>query len=358
MMNNQGGVIVEYLDRYRKRMKLNGNSIREANIKNSKMLLKQTFCDDASYTIGVYMWQLGLLQFDDYDNCQPISIRLYERNYSNANGVTIKFQTLIDTPICVGDIVYCSQSKEYLLCTEVFNINGIHWQGKFTLCNWILKWQNENGDILQYPCYVINSTQYNSGEQSNKQFTIGSSQHLVKLPCDENTVNIRTPQRFMLDKNYSNPVSYCVTQNDTTSYNYGTKGIVSITLLEHPVNYSTDRIDLGICDYKDLSNHSENTENKDKKSVIEYETNIIKSGGDIQAFKAKFYDGNVENNNIKPKWEIVCDFVDEININQKDNKIFISIDNDDYIDEDFKLIVSDENNDYQSSILITIKSLL
>ena len=98
-------------------------------------------------------------------------------------------------------------------------------------------------------CYDNNTTQYNSGESANKQFTIGSSQHSLTLPCDENTVILNNPQRFFLDKNMENPTSFVVTQNDNTSHNFGGKGLVKLTVMECAKNNETDRYDLGICDY-------------------------------------------------------------------------------------------------------------
>lgn len=360
----KGGIVVKCLDRFKVKMALTGSSIREDKINSSKMILDKTFDDDASFNLGVYFWELGLVNSEDFIDRNTIPIRLYGRKYSNANGETVKFQTLNNTPVVVGDIIYCSKSQEYFICTESFDIDGIHWQGKFTLCNWILKWQDENGDILQYPCFEINATQYNSGEQSNKLYTIGSSQHLIKLPCDENTVALRTPQRFMIDKNSVNPVTYMVTQNDTTTYNKGSKGIVLVTVLEHPVNKETDRVDLGICDYKEPSyfekdNSNSNNDNTVSKSVIEYKSKIIKSGGNAQTFVAKFYDeNNNEATDVLPMWNIVCDFSDELIVEKIDNKIMISIDNDNYVDDEFKLILSDTNGNYQSSLIVTIKSLL
>lgn len=346
------------LDKFNKKMKFSGGSLRDENIKNSKELLDATFTDDASLVLGIYMWELGL---KSYENKTPIKIRFYGRTSSNANGVTVKFQTLIDTPIIVGDIVYDSIKDKYLICTESFDIDNIHWQGKFTLCNWILKWQNKNGDILEYPCYDINSTQYNSGEQSNKHFTIGSSQHNITLPSDKNTVSLSSPQRFFLDKNTENPTSFIITQNDTTSYNYGDKGLVKITLMEFPNNSKTDRIDLGICDYFDKESLS--TNNSDdvyiSKSVILYDTSIIKSGGDYQIFTGKFFDNNGnEITDIVSKWTIICDFIDKLKIEKDNNQIKIGIDDDDYVDEEFKLVLSDDYNNYSSSLIIRIESLL
>ena len=348
------------LDKFNNKMRLSGGSLRNENIKNSQELLRETFADDASFALGIYLWELGL-KTEDYKDSESIQIRLYKKSFSSANGVVVKFQTLIDTPIIVGDIIYDSIADEYFICTESFNIDSVHYQGKFTLCNWILKWQNKNGDILEYPCHDINSTQYNSGEQSNKQFTIGSSQHMITLPCDENTVVLNSPQRFFLDKNTDNPTSFIVTQNDTTSYNYGKKGLVKITLMECANNSATDRIDLGICDY--INREEIKTDNSDNifvsKSVISYNTTIIKSGGDSQIFTGKFFDNNgKEIVGINPKWAIICDFENALEIEQSGNQISIGIDNDYYVDEEFKLILSDGNNNYSSTLIIQIESLL
>lgn len=346
------------LDKFNYKMRLSGGSLRNETIKNNQELLQEVFTDDASLALGIYKWELGLKSYDDE---ALLTIRLYKRSFSNANGVTVKFQTLIDTPIIVGDIIYDSISDEYLICTESFNIDGIHWQGKFTLCNWILKWQNKNGDILEYPCHDINSTQYNSGEQSNKQFTIGSSQHMITLPCDKNTVILSSPQRFFLDKNTENPTSFIVTQNDTTSHNYGKKGLVKVTVMECASNNATDRIDLGICDYidKELVKTDNSNNVFISKSVISYNTTVIKSGGDLQLFTGKFFDNNgKEVINIIPKWNVVCDFKNALEIYESDNGISIGIDNDNFIDEEFKLILSDVDGNYSSSLIIRIESLL
>ena len=357
---------MQCLERFNKRMSYSGGSLRKDSIFNTRELLKETFADDPSCLHNIYFWRLGLKEYR-YES--PINIRLYDRSYSAANGITIKFQTLYDTPIVIGDIVYNANENEYLICTEAFNINDIHFKGKFTLCNWILKWQQKDGTILEYPCYDMNSTQYNSGEQSNSHFTIGSSQHMLTLPSDENTVKLSNPQRFYLDKNVDNPTSFIVTQNDTTSHNYGNKGLVKLTVYECANNEDTDRPDLGICDYIDMSAGSENAGATVKepscmasKAVIEYDTSIIKSGGDSKTFIGKFYDnmGNVVTN-IVPHWTIVCDFSDKLIVKEVDNGLSIGIDDDTYIDEEFKIICSDgnkESNIIPTTLVVKIESLL
>lgn len=354
------------LDRFNKKMSYSGGSLREESIFNTRELLKETFADDPSYTLGIYFWRLGL---KEYRNESPVSIRLYGRSFSAANGVTVKFQTLYDTPVIVGDIIYDTKKDEYLICTEAFDIDGIHYKGKFTLCNWMLKWQKKDGTVLEYPCYDMNSTQYNSGEQSNRNFVIGSSQHMLTLPCDENTVELSTPQRFYLDKATNNPTTFIVTQNDTTSYNYGKKGLVKVTVYEHPNDSETDRPDLGICDYIDMSAGSKDagatvkeTCCRASKAVIEYDTTVIKSGGDSQVFVGKFYDdkGN-EVVDISPHWTVVCDFSDKLIVEEFGNCLSVGIDDDDYIDEEFKIACSDGNKEsdiISTTLIVKVESLL
>lgn len=354
---------MECLDRFNLKMDLSGGSLREENILNSKMLLDETFSDDSSFIKGIYFWKLNLKSYDDEI---PIKIRFYKRTFSQANGILIKFQTLIDTPVEIGDILYDSIADEYYICTESFNINDIHWQGKLTYCNWILKWQDESGKILEYPCNDINSTQYNSGETSNRQFTIGTSQHMILLPCDENTVKLDSPQRFFLDRNMVNPTSFIVTQNDTTSYNFGKKGIIRLTVYEYVGDTDKDRIDLEICDYKEINDintdiddeNMDDTDIKSIKAVILYDSKVIKSGGSNKKFIGKFFDDKNEVTDITPKWDVICDFKNNLDITIQDDWISIGIDDDNYIDDNFKLRLSDKDDRYFSTLIISIESLL
>lgn len=346
------------LDRFNRKMALSGSSIRNEVIKNSQELLKETFADDPSFTAGIYFWQPSTHSYADPNE---LPIRLYGRSFSNANGVVVKFQTLIDNPIVVGDMLYDSNDDEYLLCTESFNVDGVHWKGKFSLCNWILKWQNKYGDILEYPCVDINSTQYNSGEQASAKMTIGSSQHMVTLPYDENTIAIKSPQRFFLDRDTETPTSFIVTQNDNTSMFFGKKGLIKITMLECERNNDTDRPDLGICDYFEKDELKTNNADKNKviKSVISYKTTTIKSGGSKQKFVGTFVNENGEEiNGVSTNWEIICDFADSLIVNEEGNSLTIGVDDDSLIDEEFKLTLSDESGNYKSSIIIQIGSLL
>lgn len=346
------------LDKFNKKMQLSGGSLRNERLLDSKRLLNEVFKEDTSYTYGLYMWNNDIT---DYSTQRQLEIRLFNRKFSTANGTLYDFHTEITEPIVVGDVVYDSIHNEYMICTEVANINDIHYQGKFTICNWILRWQNDNGKIFNYPCQDINSTQYNSGETSNRTFTIGTSQHMLTLPCDENTVILETPKRFYLDKNPINPTSFIITQNDNTSYNYGSKGLVKLTVSQYVGVVERDRPDLGICDYIDFDNIDDDIieDTTTDSAKIIYTTTSIISGGNSKEFIAKFYNKDKDEIIKTPLWEIICDFKEELEVSQFSNQISISINNDDYVDEYFKLILYDKDDlTCSDSLIIKIDSLL
>jgi len=354
---------VNCLDKFNKRMNFSGENFNKELAISSRNYLHETFRKDLSYQKGVYFWELGKLKPRDYIDNKPIDIKIYKRTYSSANGYTAKFMTEISTPIIVGDTLYDSVNNEFYLCTESFNVDDIAYRGELTLCNWILKWQNIDGDILEYPIYIINTTQYNSGETANRIFTLGTSQYMILITTDENTIKLESPRRFMIDFNKENPTTYIITQNDNTSFHIGKKGLSRITVMQHERDMDKDNLELGICDYFEPKKKSKDIEKDEQNTItamIEYETNIIKDGGDSQVFYAKFFDkSSQEVTDIKPKWDIICDFKEYLDIEEIDNEIWIGIDNSDYVDEEFKLILSSESDFCNpSTLLVKVESLL
>ena len=130
--------------------------------------------------------------------------------------------------------------------------SGLYYDGKLTRCNNILKWQDENKHIFEYPVFDINSTQYNSGEFGYKTMTLGSSQHLLTIVADENTIALNHGHRFFWDRNTVDPTVFKLTQNDTTAVNYD-RGIVKLTVTEDQYNPKTDSIENWLCDYFKVS---------------------------------------------------------------------------------------------------------
>lgn len=225
-----------------------GSTIRQSKINDAKLLMSNQFESDPSYNPNMLLWKHGV----NIEKLSPIPIKTFNEKYSSSNGVNLQFNALFDYPIVVGDILYDKRRDIYWICCESFDRNEILCAGKLIRCNYMMKWQDEYKHVLEYPVFEINSTQYNSGESSNKTLTIGSSQHLITIVADKNTTSLNRGKRFFWDKNIVNPTVFKITQNDTTSMNYD-KGLLRITVTEDQYNPNTDSIKKWLCDYFETS---------------------------------------------------------------------------------------------------------
>ena len=195
------------------------------------------------------------LDVETYENFltgEIIDLNINKQTKSEVSGYQKEFTSLITAPVQHGDTFYNEDEGLYWICTEVMCKSGLYYDGKLTRCNNILKWQDENKHIFEYPVFDINSTQYNSGEFGDKTMTLGSSQHLLTIVADENTIALNHGHRFFWDRNTVDPTVFKLTQNDTTAVNYD-RGIVKLTVTEDQYNPKTDSIENWLCDYFKVS---------------------------------------------------------------------------------------------------------
>ena len=195
------------------------------------------------------------LDVETYENFltgETIDLNINRQTKSEVSGYQKEFTSLITAPVQHGDTFYNEDEGLYWICTEVMCKSGLYYDGKLTRCNNILKWQDDDKNIFEYPVFEINSTQYNSGEFGDKTMTLGSSQHLLTIVADENTIALNHGHRFFWDRNTVDPTVFKLTQNDTTAMNYD-KGLIKITVTEDQYNPKTDSIENWLCDYFKVS---------------------------------------------------------------------------------------------------------
>lgn len=142
-------------------------------------------------------------------------------------------------------IVSCDWDKE------------VYTYGKMQQCNYVLKWQNTDAEIIERWSVILSASKYNNGEKYNNVIVVGSNQLMVYLPIDEETLKLRSDKRLMVDFNTESPKCYDITRVDTVTMGYdGTaeprydgKGCILLVLTETEINPDVDRIDLMLCDY-------------------------------------------------------------------------------------------------------------
>lgn len=139
-------------------------------------------------------------------------------------------------------------NKIWLILSEPSN-NRMYEKSILYLCNYIIKWQDENGVIHYKPCNIQNASQYNSGINETKQITIGYDQLMMYLSLDDETKSLPRDKRFFIDYDNINPTPYKITRLDTVSFSFGTDRTMHVVLTEDQYNSKTDNIDLMLCDY-------------------------------------------------------------------------------------------------------------
>lgn len=234
----------------------------------------------------------------------------------------------------------------YLIMTMP-DTNRIYTKAVIHECNYILRWQNKDKKIFDYPCFIENASQYNTGENNvNSVVRTPYSQLMCWISFDDNTLAIDRNSRFFIDYNYEKPMVFRTTSVSHVEYSYGDKRIVRFTLTEEAYNPDTDNIELMICNYVE-SNDSPD----DKPIIITYTGEpYIRIGG-----RKTF--------NVDYEHEVVFALVyssileGKIKLEVDENKCVIKISNDvSIVGNHFKLTASYGNE--QAEILITIKGVM
>lgn len=341
----------------KERIKQSGTSLYDEQIKDAQDILAYGFQDDVSCAKHIFFWIPG----ENPQKGSHIYIKFYDRKYSSANGNMKSFLTHNNDKIEVGDYIYDEEENTYWICTESFHVDNIHYEGKFTQCNWYLRWQRPDGTILEYPCLDLNSTQYNSGESGNSTLKLGSAQHMEKVQANSDTIPLASPQRFYVSRD--NSIPYVVTQNDTTASNYG-KGICNITVTQDVRREDKDRPDLGICDYIDLSSPLPPTPQPSIPNETTVLMAVISGDSELQigfsntyfvAFTDKETGFQVDWKKVDFTWNVVSDFdIEKIIAN---NEIELLVEDEDLADEKFKLQVI-VNDIIISEKVISVSSIM
>ena len=162
-----------------------------------------------------------------------------------------KIKVRPDDTFELGQIVDCYNEK--WLITSIDSKTDFCTSGLMIECNYNLKFQNLNYDIVSYPCVVLNASQYNSGIQENKTLTIGSNQFMMYLPLNYDTSQLTYDRRLFISNNTTKPIPYKVTRPDDVSKTNNGVGVLCLIMSQDQINLEEDRPDLGICNYKEKS---------------------------------------------------------------------------------------------------------
>lgn len=258
-----------------------------------------------------------------------------------------KFRSLPNHHIQSGDYVEWADSF-WLVKTADFD-EELYIDGMLQQCNYVLKWQDEDLNIIERHAVTQGATAYNTGLSETQLITIGYNQLLVLISFDKDTKKLTRERRFFVTNSSNDIRPYRITSFDTTTNVYNGHGYISMMLSEDQIQ-NDDNLELLICNY-----HSKEDEDvvSESRCEINYKSTNIKSGYKKgTTFIALFYLNGKLVDNVIPKWEINCNFLDELNIVKEENKLTISLDNDDLIGRHITISLTNEEGNYKADELL------
>lgn len=142
----------------------------------------------------------------------------------------------------------------WIIDTNVVNVDGAYLSTRMSRCQYILRWQNGNGDIIQRWAYASDQTKYSNGDISNHVISVGDNQYGLLVPIDSETKLLKRNMRFAFDFDDAEiPDIYELTNRKIKLAD----GTIQLSFSFHAFNQETDKqimIEDGskvwICDYR------------------------------------------------------------------------------------------------------------
>ena len=238
--------------------------------------------------------------------------------------------------------MYIFFENRYWLITGYPSSNKSYEKATVKLCQYKVKWQNSDGTIVERWVSTQSSSKYDDGLKDSNTMTLTSDSIMLLLPNDDESLTLDGKRIFIDKKNPPNKV-YLVSRADSVLYDYGEDhgGMFCFITEKTELNESTDRPDLGICDYISPTTPEED----DKTTILSSSITGTISGnknlkiGFERTYTASLVDkeGNAVEWSDDFSWNVIS-FVD-VGVKTDGSKIKVLVENDDFVDEKFKIQV-------------------
>jgi hypothetical protein len=266
-----------------------------------------------------------------------------------------EFQSLPSQEINVGD--YIEWANSFWIVTTCDYDDELYRDGKLEQCNYLLKWQNELGEIIERWAIIKSASKYNDGTDSNAVLSLGSDQLSIIIPIDEESIKLKKSmsKKFFIDGNKEDPTAYELTGTGNVPDTYNGHGITSWIVKECAYTASEDDLKYGVCNYKEVDTALTPPQNPNETGVLRAD---IKGNSNLKVGFERTYtatitdvDGNVVQWDNLYSWNVVSDF--EVSKEFDKNTIKLLIENEDHIDGLILLSVN-HNGQILTEIEITV----
>lgn len=163
---------------------------------------------------------------------------------------TVPVPDIRSIQIAIGTLAcgqYIKFDNQWWIVASMPLSNRVYERAILWYCQYPLKFNIPNTSTpVEYPI-PTESASNSTGEKAVQYISVGSTQRVVYLPYNEVTAKIDNGYRFLIDRRSTNVKAYKVTSVDTTSYMYGSGGLIRLVCDEDPLR-SADNLATKIAD--------------------------------------------------------------------------------------------------------------
>lgn len=136
------------------------------------------------------------------------------------------------------------------LITTLPDDNKIYEKAIMEYCNHYLQWMSIDGRVIGRYCIVNDGTKYSTGEtDAGESLILGDTRINVRIPRDEESLNIEDATRFLISNNTKRPTAYRITKYDDVSDYFVTSGVINMICIEDQFINGVDNAELMIANY-------------------------------------------------------------------------------------------------------------
>lgn len=229
--------------------------------------------------------------------------------------------------------------------------NKIYEKATLKECQYKLRWQRDDGTIIERFANLTSASKYDVGESKNNTIILTSNNFTIIVPNDKDSMTIEG-KRVFIDASEIPEKVFKITRNDDVLFAHGSHGgILSLIADKVEIDSEKDNQELRLCDYIDTSNPSTSlppSEDTDETTVL---SATISGNTNLKVGIPRTYiatllgkDGNsVDWDDTLYGWNVVSNF-DVVQI-INENRINLSIDDEDFVGSSFLLQIVELDDD-------------
>ena len=318
------------MDRYTARINLHGTTQRERMVNRTKANLQNKVVDSLSYkTIKLNGIETQLVI---NEGTQP-----YYKEFESMPGQEIN----------IGD--YIEWANSWWLVTTCDYDDELYRNGKLQQCNYLLKWQNELGEIIERHAVILSASKYNDGLAESNVISLGSDKLSINIPLDAEALKLKKSmaKKFFIDNNKEDPTAYLLANTGNVADTYNGHGITHWIVEECAYTASEDDLKYGVCGYISPTTPPEED---DKTTILSNNiTGTISGNRNLKVGFSRTYtanlvdeDGNAVEWSDEFSWNIVGNI--EAGLVKNGGQVELLVDDEDLVDSTFFLQILNDDS--------------